>query len=194
MEISLPNTLDVTSREVTVAFDVTKLTAETITKLVLHGITQKIADAASSAATDAWRGHTGDPKATAAKNAQAIEWLNTPAGAKAIGVSTRTMMEKARDALEKNEWTVRTGLAPVDERTSVERVITRAAMKVSAGAKSPAWKAFDGLPMAEQVAKIDANFAKNRAALEQAVTDELARRVAARERSAALAETVQFDI
>ncbi len=189
--INIPDVLDVTSREVTVRLDMTKLVASTVETIVSHGATQKIADAASAAATDAWRGFTNDPKAVAAKNPKAIEWLNTPAGASAIKVSTRTMMEKARDALERNEWTVRTGEGAVDERTSVQRVIVRAAMKAHYGAKSPEWKTFEALSSSEQVAKIDANYSDEYAA---DVEDELARRVAARERTARLAKTVKFNI
>lgn len=47
--ITLPDTLDVTSRDQTVTLDLAKLNEGLIAKAVLHGLTQKVSDAAAGA-------------------------------------------------------------------------------------------------------------------------------------------------
>jgi len=47
--ITLPESLEVTSREQSVTLDLSKLDATLVAKAVLHGLTQKVADAAAGA-------------------------------------------------------------------------------------------------------------------------------------------------
>lgn len=77
--IELPDTHTVTSRDLSVTIDLAKLSPELIARAVLHGLTQKIADAAAGAAKIA--GPDGDVAATG-----------------------QALMQKVVDQLEAGEW------------------------------------------------------------------------------------------
>lgn len=160
----------VVSRGVECVVPLDGLTDDMVTKLALHGLVQKIADAASQAAKDLDK---GDP---------------------AIAVNTAAMMDKARDQIMAGDWTVRGTGSGASEQTIVQRSIMRAAVKVKFGSKSPQWKAFIGLDDAAQIAKLDALFATNAKALEGKVADEMARRKAARDAKAGLAKGLDITL
>lgn len=114
--ITLPSRHDVSSREVSVAVDVTKLSADIIAKLALHGLTQKIADAASGAAGDACAQHFGAGWKEIAK-ADRAAWLATDGGKASVAEFTRSAMESALETLLAGDWSARGeggGTAPVD--------------------------------------------------------------------------------
>lgn len=164
------NNVVITSRARSVTVDVEKLSAEIITKLIVHGLTQKVADAASGA------------KAIADK-----ESLD-------VGDVTESLMQKAADALLAGEWSSRSAGEAVSEETKVQRLVTRNMVKAKFGAKSPEWAKFTGLSDDEQDAKLDAWFAANAEKLDGSVKDELKRREAARKAKAKLADGVVFEL
>lgn len=168
--IELPETFIVTSRGVECAVDVRALPDAIVMELALHGLTQKIADAASAAAKDL---PAGDPK---------------------IAENTSAMMDKARDALVAGEWSRRGTGGGVSEETLVQRMIMRQTVKAKFGGKSPEWKKFTGLDDAAQIAKLDEWYAANAEALAPAVATKLAERKAERERKSGLAKAISIKI
>ena len=134
--------------------DLAALPASIVTDLLLHGLKQKIADAASGAATE---------------------------------VEAGAAMAKAAKAILAGEWSSRGEGSGVDERTRVQRMIARIALKAKVGAKSEAWAEFTGLSDADQSAKLDAIYAKNAAKLLPAVDSKLALLAQERADKAALA-------
>ena len=160
----------VTSRGQSVTVNPKDISADIWARLALHGATQKIADAASGA------------KAAAEETGASIEEV------------TIASMQKAMDALIAGDWSTRVAGDGVSEETKVQRAIMRQAIKLQLGAKSPKWKDFDALPIAEQNAKLDANYAKNVEKLAPQVADEMKRREAARKAKAKLADGVEFTL
>lgn len=141
------------------SIDLSKVPAGLVRELLLHGLKQKVADAASGATTEA----------------------------EALGA-----MNKAIDAVLAGEWSSRAASGGVDERTKVARIIVRDMLKMKLGATSPAWKEFAALALADQVAKLDAVYAKNAAKLSSAVDKLVEARAQERADKAALAG--EFDI
>lgn len=187
--INLPEAYAVMSRDVACDVKCDSIPVNIWGELALHGLTQKIADAASGAATAAVKEAHGDK----ASVGDFKDWLNDE-GLEAVQKFASAMMDKARDQLVRGDW-VRgrgPGVAGVDEATAVARSIMRSAIKAQVGGKSEAWAAFTGLSDAEQAAKLDENFAQNAKALQPAVDAELAARAEKRERKAAI--KVKIDI
>lgn len=145
----------------TVTVPLSAIVTEMVERATLHGLHQKIADAASGA--------TNESEATA-------------------------LMQKAVDAILAGEWSRRGTGGGVDEFTAVARSITRSAMKVALGGKSPEWAAFTGLSDDDQNAKLDENFESNRAVLEPSVNAEIERRAESRKAKAGLAGKVTFSL
>lgn len=139
--------------------DLAAIPAAIVTDLLLHGLKQKIADAASGA-------QTADEAGAA--------------------------MAKAAKAILAGEWSSRVAGAGVDERTRVQRMIARIALKAKVGAKSAEWAAFTGLSDAEQAAKLDGIYAKNEAKLAKAVDDKLALLAAEREAKRGLGDDINL--
>lgn len=65
VKIELPATYAIVSRSVGVEADLSKLSAEIIAKLALHGLTQKVADSAAGAMAACGHGKSGDGKSFA---------------------------------------------------------------------------------------------------------------------------------
>lgn len=170
VKIELAESHDVASRGVSVSVDISKLSPEIIAELAMHGLTQKVADAASQA------------KSVAEESGETIEAV------------TESMMQKAIDGLYAGEWSRRTGGGGVDEFTRVARQLMRKAIKAKVGAKSPEWKAFDGLDAAEQNAKLDANIEANMAALKPEVDAEIKRRADARKAKEKAASAIDISL
>jgi hypothetical protein len=146
--------------------DISALGAELLT----YGIGQKLRDAASAASTVA-------------------KETNEEVQAVAQG-----MLDAAYKALTSGEWSHRGDGSGVDPRTVVARSVTRQAMKAALGSKSPEWAKFTGLSDADQLAKLDENYAANEAILADAVDKELARRADAQKAKAKLAKAATFAI
>lgn len=116
INVTLPTKHGVTSRDETVMVDMTKLSADILAKLALHGLTQKIADAASGAAGDACAKHFGAGWKEVAK-ADRTAFLATDAGKASVAEFTRAAMESAMETLLAGDWSARGeggGAAPVD--------------------------------------------------------------------------------
>lgn len=164
MEITLPPVVTVVSRKQELSVDISRLSPDIIARAAIHGLTQKIADAA----------------ANATKLAE-----DSDSTAEEIAVE---LMMKVRDALYAGEWSSRGAASGVDEETRVARSVVRAAVKDKFGAKSAEWTRFTGLSDDEQNAKLDANYRANVAVFGPIVAQRIAER---RERSA-LADAATF--
>lgn len=168
IRISLPANFVLSARNVEVTVDTAKLTPEILSLLVAHGIKQKVVDAASGAAALAVRDKFGDK----AKPASHKDWLSTKEATSAIVTYTESLMQKAADGLHSGEWSQR-GSGPVDEATTVQRIVAKAAMKAKLGGESEAWKDFLALPASDANERLDAIWAKNASKLESAFNGEL---------------------
>ena len=166
--IQIQKLVSVASRGVSVDVDTTKLSDELIAELVVHGLVQKVSDAASQA------------KAIADKSDDSVEAI------------TEQLMLKARDALYAGDWTRRGAGAGIDDATRVARQIVRASFKAQVGGKSPQWAQFTGLSDADQAAKLDSWFEANKTTFEPAVKAELKRLKDARDAKAGLAKATVF--
>lgn len=160
----------VTSRGVELTVDTAKLSDDIREKLFLHGLQQKIADAASGAK-------------------KVAEESNSDIDAVTLG-----MMEKALAALLAGEWSSRVAGEGISERKRVERAIMRKAVKEKFGAKSPQWAKFTGMSDDEQAKELDRWFAANAEALTPDVDAELARREEARKAKAKLSGKIEINL
>lgn len=97
--------LAVESRGVTVAVDLAKVPPVVLTQLVLHGVKQKVADAASQSALDAWYAVKGENAPKPSRDV--MKDFTAGAGAKKVAEYTEAAMVKARDALYEGKWMVR---------------------------------------------------------------------------------------
>lgn len=171
IQISLPANFVLSARNVEVTVETSKLTPEILSLLVAHGIKQKVVDAASGAVALAVRDKFGDK----AKPASHKEWLTTKEATAAIVAYTESLMLKAADGLHSGEWSQR-GSGPVDETTTVQRIVAKAAMKAKLGGESEAWKDFLALPASDANERLDAVWAKNADRLADAFDAELSAR------------------
>lgn len=103
--INLPATFDVVARGKSVTVNVENLTPDIIAKLALHGLTQKIADAAASA-----------------------KKLAEDTGGNADDIA-RERMDAARVALESGNWGTRVAGAPVTDEVKVRRKVIAEAIR-----------------------------------------------------------------
>jgi hypothetical protein len=115
-------------------------------------------------------------------------------GSKGVQAEAQAMMEAKYAALCEGVMTRRGDGTGVDPRVAVQRSVTRQAMKAALGSKSPEWAKFTGLSDADQLAKLDENYAANEAILADAVDKELARRADAQKAKAKLAKAATFAI
>lgn len=168
--IELSDTLIVTSRGVECAVPINAIAPELLARALLHGLTQKVADAASGAAKD-----LGDDK-------------------DAIATATGAMMQKAVDALVAGDWGKTRGANGVDEFTTVARQIMRQSAKAKFGAKSAQWATFTGLGDDEQASKLDAWFQANAEALTPSVNAKIEQRAAERKAKAKLGAAITIDL
>lgn len=118
--------ITITSRGQSVTVDTSKLSDEIKSRLFIHGLVQKVSDAASSAAK------------VAAETSSTVEAV------------TVAMMQKAADSLLAGEWAVRTAGEGVSELTRVTRSVMRLKVKTKYGAKSAEWAKFTGMSDEEQ--------------------------------------------
>jgi hypothetical protein len=105
--VKLADTFTVTSREQEVTVDLTKLTDEIIARAAVHGLRQKISDAAASAATVAAVAALGDKKEGQTKDEYlklVKAWRDNPGNEPAIADVAKSLMVKARDALLAGTW------------------------------------------------------------------------------------------
>lgn len=185
--ITIPDSLVISSRNVEDILDVTKLNADTIAKLCLHGAGQKGVDSASQAAGLAVKDKFGDK----AKVADHKTWLATPEATAAVRVHTAALISKALRALEDNVWSLRgTGVGAVSEEQTVQRIVAKAAYK-SAVAET-VWKDFLALDKGTQAEKMDKLWEKNAEKLAAKFAHEMEVRKA--KRNAPKASELDIDI
>lgn len=106
IEVKVPNiAVKVESRGITVPVELGKVPVELLQQLVLHGVKQKVADAASGAAMEAWRDIKGEsaPKPSRDQMRDFVEG----AGRAKTAEYTQAAMEKAAQALYDGKWQVR---------------------------------------------------------------------------------------
>jgi hypothetical protein len=104
--IEIPASVMVESRGRGVMVDTAQLSLDIIAKLVVHGLTQKVADSASGAGGAAVAEKFGAGWASVAK-ADRVEWLKSDAGQKLAGDHAVPAMQAAVDSLYKGEWTIK---------------------------------------------------------------------------------------
>lgn len=181
------NSINIASRTATVSIDLDALSPAIVSKIIAHGVTQKIADAAASALADCGHGLKGDGK----------KWDDLSDEQKAVVTATALeSMTKVRDALLAGEWGVeRTGGAGVDPVVAEIRTMLRSDYKAGwiKAHNADAWKA---LEEAEIVAGLDALFAAQTPEVQSAITDaakaEIARKAEARKAKSAVVGLVKM--
>lgn len=161
LSINVTNIL-VTSRSAEVKIDLLKLSDDILRSLLSHGVTQKVADAASQAAGAACESHFG----TADYNkADAKAWLESDGGKAKVRETTQAMMQKAVDALERGEWSMRQAggtrleADPVTKLTHDKAKATLLAM-FKAAAKGKATKIADLAALSPKIAAFFTDKAK----------------------------------
>lgn len=128
--IDLPATHVVTSRGKHVTIDLASIPEDVVTKLVLHGLTQKVADSAASATGDA-RTALGDKATDEAVKVKAAE----------LGASA---MQDVVDNLVKGIWgAVRTGGGITPLQAALRGVARTLFIASFNDAKRAKWKALD---------------------------------------------------
>lgn len=124
MNVSIPGApVSITSRDVTVQVDVSALPHDIIRQLVVHGLTQKVADAASGVFASVWRDKRGDAPLPKGQDRATFLQVN----ASAIAQETEAQMLKAADALLRGDWVVRQAGGTVSRATEEERLAMRMA-------------------------------------------------------------------
>lgn len=162
IKIELPESHVVTSRDRNVSVDVTKLSADILAKLALHGLTQKVADSAASALADAgFAGLKFGDLEEADKN-------------KVRDAATAAMVATI-ESLVAGEWSERRAATAVDPVTA--RIRRNLGEWLRAQGKA-AWAPYKALEGDERMAAIDAFFAEQddetQAAVTKVAKDELA--------------------
>ena len=183
ISITLPATLPVTSRDTVVSVDMASLTADIVTKLVVHGLTQKVGDAAASALADA--GFKGMKYAdlTAAQQAE-------------VQKNAKDAMQKVADALTAGDWGIeRTGAAGVSALAAERRMVLRSDVKAGWIAEhgESGWKALEEAEIVEMLdATYDAQDADTQTAIDGVAQARLDAKAAAKTASKGLAGLIKM--
>lgn len=152
MNINLPASLVVTSREQSVTLDLGKLSPELIARAALHGLTQKIADAAAGAK----------------KAAEESD------GAMTVEEATASLMQAVVDTLEGGSWGRERGAASgLSERDRMARKVVGDWFRDAYGKETPERIKYNEADSAGRYAIIDKIWADNEAAFADAVDDAL---------------------
>ena len=146
--ITLPDTLEVSSRGQSVEFDLRELDPAMLAIAVQHGLTQKIADAAAGAAYSAALADLGNEKAKNKANVK--EWTVDESNWAIIQKEAVRMMQVVADRLKEGDWgAVRTGggggVSPV---VALARQMAAAIIKRGLVARDGNAKAYTGLTTA----------------------------------------------
>jgi len=160
-ELNLPKTFDIAARGKSVTINLENLKDDIIGKLVLHGLTQKVADAAASA-----------------------KKVAEESGGDASDIG-KGMMQAVVDALEAGQWGTRVPGQAVTDEVKVRRSVVRKlfGMKASDEAKA----AFKALDASGQAAHLDALFDKQNDARKAAIMVDVANEIKlAKERAEAV--------
>jgi hypothetical protein len=143
-EINLADSFTATSRGASVTVDVAKLAPHIVAALALHGLGQKVGDAAATAMADAGFGGRKFAELTEAEQAMVQD-------------HARSAMETVVEGLMKGEWSARNAAEKVDELTLRIRKLFGEILRANA---PDVWKAeFKSLDVSERGAKLDKLFA-----------------------------------
>lgn len=127
LSITLPASITVTTRGVSVDVSIASLSADLVAKLALHGLVQKISDAAAGALRVAL------PKSMEESTlAEAKAWGKENAAT--VDETAKGLMQKAVDAIIAGTWSTRavgSGVSKADELTVIMRDIMRAQVKAN---------------------------------------------------------------
>lgn len=112
-------TINVESRGVVLPINVAAIPHDVLRQVILHGIKQKVADAASGAAMAVWKSVKGDdaPKPSRDQLTSFAEAHDA-----AIKETTLTMMQKAADALLEGRWQIRESGGTVTKWTEEQSI------------------------------------------------------------------------
>lgn len=117
--LDVPHTsLVVESREVSVSINVDAIPHDVLRQVILHGIKQKISDAASNAAGLVWKDVKGDdaPKPSRDQLADFVA-----ANKVSVQAQTIALMQKAADAMLAGQWAIREASGAVTTRWTEEQ-------------------------------------------------------------------------
>lgn len=180
VKITLPETLDVTSREQTVTVDVQALSVDVLARAVTHGLTQKIADAAAGAANSAALGELGNMDGLSAeqKKRKVKEWTEDEGNWAIIAKEGLRMMEATADRLAQGDWGKERGSGGVDPITALARRMAATIIKAGLVLRDGNAKAYTALTTADKHAACDKMIAAKPELLEQAATELEAKRKA----------------
>ncbi len=137
--------LEVVASGKSVKVDLTKLSADIVSKLVIHGLRQKVADAAAGAKKVAEE--SGADK----------------------GDTAKALMQKVVDSLEKGDWGSRQAASPVSSEQKVQRQIVKTLWNEKATDEAKA--KFKDMTAQEQGEFLDALFAKQKPERQAAIAD-----------------------
>jgi len=167
IQITIADTLDVTSRKETVTLDVVTLSLDTLAQALVHGLTQKVADDAAKALKVAYdnatyaqaeadfgTGPEADARAEALIKAATADQRKAwgEANAERVSEATRDLMQAACDNLAKHGWTVRTAGVGSGDPLDVYRI--RAARAAITNNKSgDNWLAYEAIDSSDQKAR-----------------------------------------
>lgn len=170
IKIELPESLTVTSRDQSVAIDVSKLTPELVAKACLHGLTQKIADAAAGAKRLA-----DDSDDMTAEEA------------------TVSLMQAVVESLEGGSWGRERGTGSgLSERDAVARIVVGGWFRDAYGKETDERQKYDASDAAGKYAIIDKIWADNAEVFGDAVDAEVQARKDAAKRKAAIKVAVSI--
>jgi len=166
--ITLPDTLTVESRTKSVDLDLRKMDETVLVKAVLHGLTQKIADAAAGAAQASARTALGEEKFKSKQNVK--EWTGDEANWAIIMETGKDMMQAVVDRLLDGDWGVvrSSGGAGVTPLVAKARQLAAQLIKGLLIKRDGNAKAYTGLNVAEKNVMLDKYIAGNESILAQA--------------------------
>lgn len=106
IDIKVPATeMEIESRGVKCIVEVAKIPHDLLVQLALHGIKQKVSDAASQSALDAWKSIKGEDAPKPSRDQMAT--FAEGAGRQKIAEYTLASMDKARQSLYDGKWSIR---------------------------------------------------------------------------------------
>ena len=181
VEVTLPESMDVTSREQTITVDLRAMDKDILSKAIIHGLTQKIADAAAGAANSAALGELGnmDGLSVEQKKRKVKEWTSEQGNWAIIAKEGKRMMEATLARLVDGDWgKERTGGGGVDPVTALARRMAAGIIKAGLVARDGNAKAYTALATADKHAACDKVIAAKPELLEQAEAELKAKREA----------------
>lgn len=150
VEITLPETVEIESRGQVTVLDVSALIAthggDMAARGFLHGITQKVADAAASALKNAFEAAGGAKDATTEERKAWGE-----ANAESVDAEALTLMESAARNLVENGWTTRRAGSATDPLDAYRAQVVRA--NIQSDKKSKAYKGYAAIDSKDQAAR-----------------------------------------